>query len=193
MLCLSKKALIDGVQYFSKKTISGTYCATCRKTIRSKNSYYSSNDPDKLICNLCYCKITLNHKKAQMQDIMTIDTDTVVFVGVKAKHVCDNADEAQSDAYGKFFLEDGNNDLILPIKICKNCGRITLSGKHYEKHKFHLKNYTFINARTGKPQLELKVSENYCPHFSSAVKREIPNSVSWAVTHPFQGGKCSGK
>lgn len=40
---------------------------------------------------------------------------------------------------------------------------------------------------------EKKNKESYCPDPSPKYPVEVPNSVSWSVSHPFQGGKVSPK
>ena len=189
---MSKKALINGNQYYSAKTVEGSTCYKCQRHIHSKNSYYSIKFPRKFLCNSCYRKLVSNHVKKQMIEAITIDTETIIYVGVKGRHICNNAPQELNDTYAKFDV-DGKQFLTLPIKVCNSCGRIILSGKYYEKNKQKLTKYSFINSRTGKPYLEIKASENYVPGFKSNTTREIPNSVIWAMKHPFQGGGCSGK
>ena len=189
---MSKKALINQERYYSAKTVEGSTCYKCQRVIRSKNNYYSINSPEKFLCNSCYCKMVSNHVKKQMIDAITIDTETIIYVGVKEKHACNNAHQELIDSYAKFDV-DGKQLLTLPIKVCNSCGRIIISGKYYEKNKHKLAKYSFVNSRTGKPYLEIKASENYVPGFKSNATREIPNSVIWAMKHPFRGGGCSGK
>ena len=127
-----------------------------------------------------------------MTEAINIDVEKTIYVGVKGKHICNNTPQELYDCYGKFDV-NGKQLLTLPIKICNVCGRIVLSGKYYEKNKYKLTKYSFINSYTGKPYLEIKPSENYVRGFKSNTSREIPNSVIWSMKHPFQGGGCSGK
>ena len=127
-----------------------------------------------------------------MAEAMVIDVEKPIYVGVKEKHICNDIQQEPSDCYGKFEV-NGKQLLTLPIKICTVCGRITLSSKYYEKNKHKLTKYSFINARSGKPYLQIKPSENYVSGFKTKTTREIPDSVIWSMKHPFQGGGCSGK
>ncbi len=188
-----KKALIDKTQYFSKATTPNTFCHVCKRAIHSKKCYCTQENSDALICCYCYGRIVSDHIQKQKSEAQIINEDSVIYVGVREKHICNGSEIQLADYYGKFNKKRNNQAIILPIKMCEKCGKIFLSGKYYEKNKIELQNYSFINSRTGKPYLELKVSENYNPRYKSTTKREIPKSIIWSVSHPFQSGGCSGK
>lgn len=189
---MSKKSQIKGIRYYSKKTPFNAQCSLCKRIINSKNSYYSENTPDELICGKCYSALCVLDNNEQTISAKIIETEKTIYVGAKVTHLCEGKSVFLTECYGKFKCKSSH--LILPIKMCTNCNNIFLSSKLYEKHKHKLCKYKFINNKTGKPYVEATLSENYNSHLTEEKQAvEIPASVQWAIKHPFQGGGCSGK
>lgn len=184
---MAKKARINGKQFYSKKNIDyNIFCGECARLIVSKYIYYCSENPDRFICNYCYGKLRKEALKCRKDRACIIETNTIIHVGIK---------ENQCELFGNFYKNDKGDFLLLPIAVSKDTGCVTITHKTYEKHKDKLKNYSFINNKTGKPFIDLKFVDGFIPGSvkNRTVKIDTPNSVSWAVKHPFQGGKFSGK
>ena len=190
---MSKKAWLDQLQYSFRKTESGSLCSKCGRHIKSKRSYFPKANPEVAICGYCYGREVAQNNKEKTAQAREISPSTEIRVGKLKAHVCNGSNHQLLLEYGKFVETGRNQTLLCPVYICPECGALFIDSKRYEKLKYKLADYSFVNANTGKPYLELKTSEDYVPGFKASIKREIPDSVIWSVKHPYQGGGCSGK
>ena len=190
---MAKKKIIGDKLYIPKITEPNTRCIKCNRIICSKKCFYIEGQLDECYCMDCYNIIFSKYNSEQIKKAILIDKNTPVYVGVKGNHIFNGNLSNEIECYGKFFFNNGKQECTVPIKICENCGRITVSDKFYRYNKHDLEEYNLINLNPQKPRAKLYLSDKYDPNYNAKTQRKIPESVIWSANHPYQGGGCSGK
>lgn len=187
---MAKRKNIGGVVYYPTKKHKEGYCCICNRTINSQaQAYYiEKTQSTDMVCAICVNRMFTENQRIKNKEIAPYPSDTPLFVG--KKHNCGKQTYESVPFY--FFNEQKKKKLI--VKKCPNCGLYFVDTDMYYQNTFYFDKYLLLNSNTQKPIAKFTIiSERISTRKYSKSYEQIPNSVRWAIKHPFQGGDCSGK
>ncbi len=187
---MAKKKTINGVTYYPKKRHEDGYCQNCGLYITESTSVYrkGSEDSSELICAKCVNDMFVEKQRDNDRSIVEYPVEERLFVGTR--HKCGKVTLENIP----FYFENEGRMVKVVIKKCPKCNSFFISSESRRANSYFFKKYQLLSAETGKP-LPQSVVEGFVGsnRKKEYEKEEIPNSVQWAIKHPFQGGSCSGK
>lgn len=191
---MAKKKQINGTIYTPHKNCpKGVVCNACRKLIQSCIAYTSDNSSNNFYCPHCVSVMWNKYVNYRIKNAQQFPLEQVIYVG-KMNHKCSNTPITYTDKMF-WFGNDKNDKIRIVVYQCNCCGEYIMRRETYDKHRTMLEEcYKVYNSKTNKPFSRLTLPENYQPHIvAKAQVRKIPHHIQWAITHPYQGGGCSGK
>ncbi|MGN1409649.1 MAG: hypothetical protein ACI4XJ_05675 [Eubacteriales bacterium] len=187
---MPKKKIIDGIIFFPLKKHDEAICVKCERYINSEKTAYATStiNPTKLLCVDCMNHMAAQNLQVKEKNAVEYPKDRELYIGTT--HKCSNC---VFEKQFFFFCKDGKSKKIV-VKKCLVCDNYFLDFKNYEHNLFYLDEYLLFRSSTGKEMIKFEQSENYLPSRKTEQEQiDIPDTVRWAATHPYQGGGCSGK
>ena len=192
---MAKKINVEGVIFFPRKKNENIRCNKCG-VVAPELIYAKGSDISEInFCGTCFQTMLIDYRRKLQKNPVLIDKEQTVYIG-KAGHKCTEKESIFIPLSARFVRKDKSIDLF--VLRCKFCDEIFVESKVYESHKEYFRPYKKIRTKTGKEIPDYDY-EDYAKikrvgYVSPKVKdNEIPESVKWAMSHPFQGGGCAPK
>lgn len=186
-----KKATIDGIVFYPIKKHPPCICLRCNKEVVVKVYAKGSKTSTQFYCGDCVSVLQKNYKKRLRDKAELFDNKEVLFVGTNEhKYRCPKQSKEFTEKAMR-FVDDGKT-YVLEVFQCNYCKQHVITRKIYDANARVLRNYKTVRTSTG---LELNYHEFNIEKHKDLTKKnekqEIPETVRWAATHPYQGGGCA--
>ena len=187
---MAKSKTIEGITYFPQKHHDEGCCTKCGNSFDTFAKVYrvGSLSSSEYVCAKCVNRLYMEKQVAKDRGAVEFPLDDTIFVGTR--HKCGKVILESIPFY--FKNEEKAKKII--IKKCPVCTAYFVATDVQRANSFYFQRYNLISTDTGK-----KILPSVIPGFVASnrkreyEKEEIPESVQWALAHPFQGGTCSGK
>ena len=193
MLKKGKKPIIDGVVFYPRKKHPPCSCLRCKQEIVGRAYTKGSQTSDLFYCSDCVTKMLKRFKRMQKDNAEPFNIDNILYVGTKEhKYNCPDRSKEYEEKLMRFSVT--GRYVYLHVFRCKYCGQHMISRKVYDTNAKLLEEYKTVRTKDGIPlnyhEFDVKDRVKQTPKLE---KKEIPEKVRWAATHPYQGGGCSPK
>lgn len=186
---MAKRKNINGTVYSPKKHNLAYHCFNCHRLIESFTLSYEvgNSAPAKIMCATCVNKLFAQYQIERDKNISAYSREIPLYIGTK--HSCGK----QTFESIPFYFTNENKTKKLSVKKCPRCNEHFIDDRLYRQNLFYFDEYKMYDPITKKQLARIDAPLKPITWDKTTVSREIPYNVRWAVTHPYQGGNCSGK
>jgi len=190
---MAKKITINGCIYRPMKFPgSEGWCSLCHHSLRPRTLVYQkvSENKDELWCLRCVNSWRQEHEKQLRANVLIFPVEETLYVG-KKEHTC-----TENPIFDPLIARFSHKGQTFDIDIvrCTCCGKYLINGKVFQKHEYQFSEYILVRSNGNrKIYFSAGSSESTTLNSPKKAKIEIPSTVRWSVTHPYQGGKVSPK
>lgn len=206
---MAKKQEINGTMYLPRKAPMGwPVCKYCHEKQWAKSIVYTidGDEDGGIYCLECVSRMKReiirqkdrenklkkkNEEKEKVKNTFYYSIEEPLYV-VRRTQPTSKGNNGFDTVYAIFKSHSEKKDKRFTILFQKSTNRYYITEQQFEQQWDFFRDYNLLDPTTNKQYTGIE-DESYPAFSKTKTQVEIPSTVRWAITHPFQGGKVSPK